>query len=53
MNRLHFKDNFKANNFAEFSTDPFPSAPATPAAAPGNQNPDTSATINYIANLIT
>ena len=53
INRLHFKDNFKANNFDKASTNPFQNAPATPATAPPNQNPNTPVIINDIAtNLI-
>ena len=52
INRLHFKDYFKANNFNKVSTKPFPSAPATPATGPPNQNPNTPVKINDIANLI-
>ena len=52
INGLHFKDNFKANNFDKVSTNPFSNAPATLAAASQNQNPNTPVTINDIANLI-
>ena len=52
INGVHFKDNFKANNFDKVSTNTFPSVPATPAAVPLNQNPNTPVTINDIPKLI-
>ena len=52
INSLHFKDNFRANTFADSSTEPFSSGPATPAAPPANQTPNTPVTINDIASLI-
>ena len=52
INDLHFKENFRANSFADISTEPFPRMPSTPAASPANQTPNTPVTINDIANLI-
>ena len=40
INRLHFKDDFNASNFADIGTDPFPDVPSTPVTnTPNNTAP--------------
>ena len=52
VNGLHFKDDFKVNNFDEVSTDLFPNTAGTLATALQNWNPNTPVTINDIVDLI-